>query len=612
MDFAIIDPKFGISENVPTVLLTEAFIAKGSENVHHRYGRYDRMRGRLPQLTDTSSVKIKAPTDVFAVTSVVSGTKTINITGDHSAGNTALAVGATIRINGSSTTANNKPLTVVSLPTTGSIVVTESVTTQAASGNVFVGTTPVMEYHRHIRQGTGTEHLLLGTKYHILLWLNSDKSLTVKWTNLVPADVTRWEIKDHLRNVVATNNSDFVLWWDVDTSVSNNFAALDTATGLNIDGATARLTKAKHITSYERYLMVAHTTEDGTVYPQRQRWASLGTGGSDIDFNENSSGDAGRREFTTTPGFIMGFARHGDDLVISKQDSMHRSWLVTADTVFEWEEYTLKVGNLSADSLVNDKAGRLYWVASDLTVREINTPKPISTFADISVKGLNTAQSEFIQATYIDEFEEIWFAFASTDSDTNDTVYSFHPDSTRSFIYKFPIRAFGDYTQQEAFTYDTLPFTSYDDWGADWLRYDTSRNVVGLPLDLASDYLGNTFDLHRSDKDDGADFTGVLIFSTTLSQGKSLNLFKRVNNGADLIFNRKSTGSVTLSAKRDTEKDWQTLGTASLVDTDEPETVIDHVPFDVRAKSFLYRLVTIAQMEFIGQIFRDFELDDSR
>lgn len=612
-DFAITDPKNGIAENMPTVLLTEAFMAKGSENVHFRYGRYDRMRGRLPDLFDSEQVKIKAPTDIYAITSIVSGTKTINITGNHSAGVTALTVGATIRINGGSETDNNVTFTVDSLPTTSSIVTVEVISDSGGTpGNVFVGATPVIAYHRHVRKSTGTEHLILGTKYHLLLWLQSNKSMTVKWTTLDPDNVFRWEIKDHLRNVVATNNSDFVLWWNVDGSVGNSFAALDNSNGIDYEGTANRLTKCKHITSYETYLILGYTTEAGTVFPQRERWASLATGGSTIDFDENSSGDAGSKDFTTSPGFLMGFAIHGDDLVITKQDSMHRSWVVTADTVFQWEEYTLKVGNVSADSLVNDKAGRLYWIGSDLTIREINTPAPISIAVDVTVKGLNTAQSEFIQATWIDEFEEVWFAIPSGSSDTNDTVVAFHPDSGRSFIYKFPIRAFGDFTQQEAFTYDTLPYGTYASWGADWLIYDTQRNTVGFPLDLASDYLGNSFDLHRADNDDGSEFKGKLIFSSTLSSGKSLNLFKRVNNGVDLIFNRKSSGSVNLFVKRDTEASWQSLGSASLVDSAGPETVIVHLPFDVRAKSFQWDLESSDTMEFIGMVFREFEFDDSR
>ncbi len=612
-DFALISQKGGIAENIPVTLLSEAFMAKGSENVHHRYGRYDRLRGRLPDLFDSETVKIKAPTDVYTITGINTGTKTITITGDHSAGNTVLATGDTIRINGGTTTGNNITFTVDTLPTTNTIVTLETLEAAGATpGNLFVGATPVIEYHRHIVKDTGTEHLILGTKYHILLWLNSNKSLTVKWTTLSPDAVLRWEIKDHLRNVVATNNSDFVLWWNIDSSSGNNFVALDNADGINYEGTANRLTKCKHITSYEGYLILGYTTENATVFPQRERWAGLNTGGSTIDFDENGSSDAGAKDFTTTPGFLMGFARHGDDLVISKDDSMHRSWIVTADTVFEWEEYTLKVGNLSADSLVNDKAGRLYWMGSDLTIREINTPQPISTAVDITVKGLNTSQTEFIQGTYIEEFEEIWWAIPSGDSDTNNTIIAFHPDSGRSFIYKIPVRAFGDYTQQEAFTYDTLPFDTYADWGADWLIYDSSRNVVGFPLDLASDYLGNTFDLHRANNDDGNPFTGALIISTTLTVPKSFNVFKRINNGVDVILNRKSSGSLTLFVKRDTEANWQSLGTASFIDTALPETIIVHIPFDIRAKSFQFKHESSDAMELLGLVFREFEMDDSR
>ena len=616
-DFAIISPKLGIAENTPKVLLSEAFLAKGSENVHQRYGRYDKIRGRLPDLYDSENVKIKAPTDVYVISAINSGSKKLTVTGDVLSGETALADGDTIRINGGTTAANNITFTVNGTPTysdpSSTVYVTETISAEGATpGNLFVGATPVIEYHRHVRQNTGTEHLLLGTKYHILLWTQSDKSLTVKWTTLVPANVLRWEITDHLRNVVATNNSDFVLWWNVDGSVSNNFAALDNSNGIDYEGTAKRLTKAKHITSFERYLILGYTTEDGTVYPQKERWASLGTGGSSIDFDENGSGDAGAKEFTNTPGFLMGFARHGDDLVIAKQDSMYRSWLVTADTVFEWDEYTLKVGCISADSLVNDKAGRLYWIASDLTIREIMTPRPISTAVDITVKGLNTSKAEYIQATYIDEYEEIWWAISSGDSDTNDTIVSFHPESGRSYIYKIPVRAFGDFTQQVAYTYDTLPYDTYADWGANWLIYDTQRNIVGFPLDLASDYLGNTFDLHRANSDDGNTFTAKLIISTTLTVQKSLNLFKRVNNGADLIFNRKSSGSSTLYAKRDSEKSWQLLGTASFIDTDLPETVTVHVPFDKRARSFEFKIESSDAMEFLGMFFREFEFDNYR
>jgi hypothetical protein len=643
-DFAIVDPKLGLNESMPTVSLQEAFMAKGSENIHQRYGRYDRMRGRLPEFIDsavtasagygtprTANVAIKAPTDVFPIVSVTGATKTIVVTGNVLTGTTPIADGDTIRVNGGTEAANNMTFTVNGTPVWGgvnsTIIVDEEMTDNGlVEGNVFVGATPIIRYHRHLKRSNNDEHIIIATKYHLFLWQQISKSMLLKFTvgdqGGSPEACTRWDIVDHLRDVVATNNTDLPLWWNVDTSAGKDFVPMGSlANGFDIADGTSWLTKCKYLYSFERYLFLGHTTEDGEVYPQRVRWSSIGTGSynaggatdfSDIDFDENGAGDAGAKEFSTTPGRVMGFARHGDDLVVSKIDSMHRAWLVTSDTVFEWQEYTLKVGNLSADSLINDKAGRLYWLGSDLTIREISTPKPISTAVDVTIKQLNSAQAEFVQGGFIDEFDEIWWAFTSGGSETNDKVVAFHQDSGRAFIHTFPIRAFGDFTQQEQYTWDTLPFDSWTAWGADWLIWDTQRNVVGFPLDLGSDYLGNSFNLHRADTDNGQTITGKLIFSTTLTNPKSFNIFKRVNNGCDVWMNRKSTGTIYLYCKRDTEKGWQLLGTASMEGTDVEETVIVHIPFDMRAKSFQFKIETTGPMEFVGMVFRDFYVDDDR
>ena len=617
-DFAIISPKLGIDESTPTVLLSEAFLAKGSQNVRYYKGRYDRMRGRLPQLYDSEQVQIQAPTDIYVITAINTVTRELTITGDVTAGATPVADGSTIRINGGTTAANNITFTVNGAPAyifpSSTVVVTEVIAAAGVTpGNLFIGGTEVLKYHRHIRQNTGTEHLLLGTKYHLLLWLQADRSLTVKWTCVTPANVYRWEIVNHLRNVVATNNSDFVLWWDVDGGVANAFAALDNADGIDFEGTANRLTKAKHVFSYERYLRLGYITEAGISYPQKERWAGLATEGASIDFDENGDSDAGAKEFTNTPGTLMGYARHGDDLIISKQDSMHRCWLVTADTVFEWEEFTLKVGNLSADSLVNDKAGRLYWVGSDFAIREINTPLPISTAVDNTIRGMNVGYTEYIQAAYIEEYDEVWFAIPSTHNTLNDKIIAFQPNGGQTHIYIHRIRAFGDFTQQEVYTYDTMPFATYIDWGADWIIYDTQRNTLGFPLDLGSDYFGYTFDLHRSDKDNTSDFTGRVIISTTLTVQKSLHLFKRINNGCDLMFNRKASGWAELFVKKDTESSWHLLGEEfRLTDADLPVVITVHVPFDIRAKSFEFKVESSSSMEFLGMYFREFEFDGYR
>lgn len=626
MQFGIVTPKLGLADSVPSILLREAFIQEGSENIIERYGEYRRVRGRLPEFLDiTDRAKIAMPTDVFTITGINTGTKTITISGDHSAGNTALAAGDTIRVNGGTTTVNNVEFTVASLPTTSTIVVTESISaTGATKGFVFVGTTPALAYHRHVKKKTGVEYELVGTAYNIFLWTYSSRSFTVKHT--CASACTRWEICTHddetnFDNVYATNNVDKVLWWNVASSVAGSFAVLDDAlNGLDIDGSSTFIVKAKHITSFEKCLMVGYLTDsDSEVHTQRVVGAAIDTGGAQVDFQyEVSTSDAWKKDFSNTPAFMMGFGRSGNNIIIgtgpdAKTGRIYRGWLTTEDTPFAWVEETLKVGVISADSFCNSKDGRLFFLATDLTVRELNTPTPVSSLIDKKIRTLNTSVAEYVQATFIDQYNMIALALPLGSSTTNNKLLCIFVDTGQWFEQDIPVRCFGDYTQQETYTYETLPFSTYDDWGAEWLIYDTSVNVAGFPLDICADYSGYTYDMFRADTDAGSAITGTLIFGTTLDPGgETFQRYKRANYGARFYFNREASGTVTIEVKRDKESTWQSVGTVSLVDTALPDVVAVHLPFNVRARHFTWKLSSSSYFEFLGAFFEDFELEDFR
>lgn len=608
VDFAIISGQVGKNERIPTIRLPEAVMADETVNMRVRDGEYKSIKGRLAELFDSENVKIATPTDVFAITSIVSGTKTINITGDHSAGTTELEVGATFRVNGSSTAANDITFTVASLPTTSSIVTVEAITTQGASGNVFVGTTPVIKYHRHIRQANATEFLLLGTVNHIFLWNNTDKSLTVKFTSGTPATVEHWSIVTHLDDVYATNNVDLIQKWDVSDSPSNEFENFQGANGVDVEDATTFVVKARFLASFQSYLFLFYVTHNtGDVFPLRTNHSSLS---DPTDFDVNSDGDAGLKNFDETPDFLVGVGFWQNNMIVFKQERHLRGTLVTDEVVFTWDEEELKVGALSQHAITNDRAGRLYWLASDLTMREIRTPVDVSALVDKTIKNLNTSVAEFAQMTFVDPFGTINLAIASGSSETNDTIISFHPDTADSIIIDIPVRAFGKYTRQAAFTYQNLPYDTYADWGADWGSYDTGVSVVGFPLLLSADYSGNTFDMYLSESDDGNDMTRALVFNTNLG---AIFPFKRVNNGMYGIFRRKQAGSLASIYIRNNESDgWTLLGTMALAASNNREFVIPHLPFDQRFQNAQFKLESTALMDVIGVIFRDFEMDDDR
>lgn len=624
-DFAISSPKLGLGESVPSVLLSEAFIRKGSVNVHERYGEYRKIRGRLAEFYDiTNSEKIAFPTDVYTITAIDHANKKLTVTGDVLSGTTALADGATIRINGGTTEANNVTFTVNGTPTYSSpsstVYVAETISAEGATpGNLFVGATPALRYHRHVKENTNTEYILCGTAYHIFLWNYTARSLAVKHS--CASACTRWEMCTHIRNCYASNNVDKVIWWDVDNSASNDFVVLDNAAnGLNIDGGTTYIVKAKHIYSFEKGLIVGYVTDsDGEVWPQRVVGATIESEGATIDFQyTGGSGNAWKKDFLNTPAFLMGFARWGNQIIVgtgpdAKTARIYRGELTTQSIPFAWYETTLKVGPLSGDTFCNSKDGRLFFLASDMTIRELNAPESIAKNIEPTIRGLNTEYTEYAQAIFIDQYNSIALAVPSGSSETNNKLLMIDVDKGTWFEQDIPVRCFGSYTQQVAYTYKTLPYDTYADWGAAWLIYDTDVNVPGFGLDIVSDYSGYTYSLFRADNDAGSALTGTMIFATSLDpQRASINRFKRINNGIDFYFNRENSGDVTVEVKRDHEQNWQSVGSVPLSDTDLPEIVVVHVPCDIRAKFFEFQLSSDDYFEMIGFSFSEFELEGTR
>ena len=606
--------KFGKNEQVPTILLSEAIMADETENIRVYQGEYKAVKGRLKEIIDDENVKIQTPTDFYAITSIVSGTKTINITGDPTAGNTVPVAGDTIRVNGSTTTANNITYTIATVAS-GVITTVETITTQGASGSLFVGATPIIEHHRHVRQANEAEFLLLATAYHIWSWDGTNKILTEKFTSGSPGTATHWSIVTHLDDIYATNNVDLIQRWEISTSPSSDFADLGSASGVDIDGVQFVIA-ARFLASFESYLFLCYVTYDNSdIFPLRVHHSSLSSPSTpylSTDFDINGAGDAGAKDFNNTPDSLVGVGFWQDNIIVFKRQRHIRGTLVQDDAVFTWDQEELKVGALSQHAIINDRAGRLFWLASDISLREIRSSLQVSLLADKTIKQLNTSVVEFAQMAFIDAFGTINLALAIGSSETNNKIISFNPDTADTAIYSFPVRSFGIYTRQAKFTYNTLPYATYADWGTAWGKYDFGGNVVGFPLILGSDYNGNTFDLYMSKTDDEQLMTRSFVFNTNLGE---IFPHKRVNNGMYGIFRRQPEGQVLMYIRNNIESGWRLLGNDGimlLTDSRGQEFVIVHLPFDERFQNAQFKAESTGRMEIIGFIFRDFNIEDDR
>jgi len=215
----------------------------------------------------------------------------------------------------------------------------------------------------------------------------------------IVANCENWETGSYNDKVIATNGIDFVLAW----TTSGDFAALDTATGIEYETGKF-LTKAKHLTIYESFLILGYTYENGNWYPQRFRWNAIGQETEWIAVNSGST-EVGKSDF------IKGFGKYQGLLIVFKAESYYKYWL-TADTVlvFNGVFISMKIGCRCGKSIVNDSKGRLYWYASDGTFKEISTgtiSQPIQT--DI-VDLIYQTSVEKMRSEFIDLTEEVCWA----------------------------------------------------------------------------------------------------------------------------------------------------------------------------------------------------------
>ena len=166
--------------------------------------------------------------------------------------------------------------------------------------------------------------------------------------------------------------------------------------------ASTFLTKSKYVSTFENFLILGYTYENGVLYPQRERWNAIG------DETAWKSGDAGSKE-TEGPGFITGFKIYSGQFVIFKMEIRIVQSLLATDEVWKWVVLPGAIGNLSNHSIVEDPDGRVYWLANDFTIREMGLGE-ISQDIDPIVKLIEPSSAHLVYGAYIEETGEIWWA----------------------------------------------------------------------------------------------------------------------------------------------------------------------------------------------------------
>jgi len=298
---------------------------------------------------------------------------------------------------------------------------------------------PIIHYHTFIKRSTGVQYRLFFTKAYIYHWNPSTKAFDTKWT--CSSDCENWETKSYNDKVIATNGVDFVLAWDT----TGLFVALDTATGIQYDTGKY-LTKCKHLTTYENYLILGHTYEDGKWYPQRMRWNAIGN--EILWIPTGFAGGAGSTEVGKSD-FLIGFGMYRGYLIVFKETSHFKYWLVASSYTFNGAFISMTIGAKCSGAIVNDNKGRLYWYASDGTIKEMSVgtiSQPIQTEI---IDKIYQSSVDLIKSKFIDETEETWFSIPYENT-LNNLVITLKEDERGNRIWgqvDLAVPSFGEYRE---------------------------------------------------------------------------------------------------------------------------------------------------------------------
>jgi hypothetical protein len=596
--FAIYSPILGEREDYPHILLSKA-VTKDNTAIQLWNGEIRKAKMRTPELMRSFQ----------SVDSIDTSANTITITGNYVS---QYANGASVTIYDTDDNYQTITLSTTSTYNSTSTVLTSTTSITLAdadfvfcSDNVasadpssvdfrkvgFPDSNAALDY-RTLLLSDGTERLVGFTKDHIYYW---DTSLT-KWQviHTCASSCTYWSTAIYGDNICATNNIDRPKYWDGNTA--NSFENLDTQYGTT----SQYITKAKFVAAYHNYLFLGNVElSTGDRYKDYVYWSNIGDGVASGGFIQASGNDAGAAQISGAGEISAGFGFWQDYLVIFKTYSIRKLWFVGGTIPFEQSELFEDIGCTAPGSVGNDWDGNLYFYGSDKAFREISAGK-ISDGINKTARDINPSLLGEIRFLAVDEYNELRWAIPYGNSSTaNNKLVVYKPKERRwDTDIDIAVTAFGTYTQQTGYTWDTLPYNSWDEWG--WDSWDAISGQADYPVDICSDASGYTYALHGGYLDNGSEYNSSFCLTTDLADKQALPFYKRVLQ-IYVYVRKESSGTLTHRVKRDNETSWQSLGTINL--TGDEDILRQRLAVDFRARHILLETSGTSKFSVLGYEF---------
>lgn len=606
--FAIFSPSMGQREDFPVILLDSALTSENS-NIQIWDGELRTAKNRKPEMLRNiySILEINTTSQTITInddfTAIFTSGQSISIYDsdsnyeDLTIANSAIVSGDTVITTVEAITADNYGYVYVS----DSVVSTDPDNAGFRQVPIPDGN-PIIRYERFILSDGITEMLVAFTKAHIYFW----QSATTTW-NLIftcSGDCEYWDATIYGNWLCATNNIDRPIKWDGDSGTT--FSNIDT----QLSASTSDyVIKARFIQSYKNYLFLGCVVyADGSVnYPDYVVWSNIGEGVLDSGFRQDTGKDGGTAYIDGNGDISGGFGVWQGYLCVFKRYSIRKVWYVGGAIPFNQENLNPAVGCVSPGSIVNDKDGNLFYYGTDKSFREVSLGS-ISAGLVKTARDINPEYVMNVRSVYVHEYDELWWAIPyDNDATDNNKIITFK--AGKWGVRDIAVVSFGVYVRQYEVTWDTLPYLDWDSWS--WDTWDTTDANTDFPIDICSDSSGLTYEVHGAFNDKGDDYTSYFVMTTDLANKQALSVYKRIlqmyfyfrDNGSD------SDETANIYIKRDTETNWQSLGSVNLSGS---EAIIrKRLAVDVRGRHFEIKVSSTDAFNFIGVEF-EFEVVGDR
>lgn len=289
--------------------------------------------------------------------------------------------------------------------------------------------------------------------------------------------------------------------------------------------------KARMIRVFSNFLVIGYLTENGTLLPNKIRWSQI----DEFEIWENNidgTGQSGAFRFNT-PDFVVRLEQLKRELFIYRERSIEAISYVGLPDIFAFRRTETRTGLLATDALVNRVDIHAFvgnenvWVNNGLGFENIGEPIKLEFF-----KGVTPNQAPYIELFYIEDYDEFWLSYSTTENRVHDKAYVFNLTLKKwSGPRVVDATAYGKFRRVNERIWDNTVGT-WDSQGS-WF-WNQRFFLTTFPSSLMGNDDGLIFVLEQDVLADGVGFTKRYESKLTdCGTGALLKSVQRIRVGAD-------------------------------------------------------------------------------